>query len=319
MAVGVPYVPTMAMVPEGWTSWVSRPATGAAAAASNTTDARRPSVRRRTSADRIGGVQELESECRRDGPPRRRWLRNDHPAARPASHMGHQETHRSPTDDDHGPAEQRGHPPHDVDGDRDRLRQWCDLVRDAPGHDMQPILRDRDPARQRPVPIDADEPQAGAGVRGTDVARRTRAAGQQRVDQHGPAGQLARLRDTHELVPDGEREGGPWMAAVGDVEVGATQPRVRRPDDDLALRPAADPAPRPIRTGLARPAASPWSSDVPFHRPGHLLTRAPPPRTSRSTSSSVAIEVSPGVVMASAPWAAPYSSASATGLPASRP
>ncbi len=38
-------------------------------------------------------------------------------------------------------------------------------------------------------------------------------------------------------------------------------------------------------------------------------TRALPPCMSFSTSISVAIEVSPGVVMASAPWAAPYSTA----------
>ena len=38
-------------------------------------------------------------------------------------------------------------------------------------------------------------------------------------------------------------------------------------------------------------------------------TRAPPPATSFSTSFSRAIEVSPGVVIASAPWAAPYSTA----------
>ena len=40
-------------------------------------------------------------------------------------------------------------------------------------------------------------------------------------------------------------------------------------------------------------------------------TRAPPPPTSFSTSARRAMEVSPGVVMASAPCAAPYSTASA--------
>ena len=38
-------------------------------------------------------------------------------------------------------------------------------------------------------------------------------------------------------------------------------------------------------------------------------TRADPPPTSFFTSSTVAMVVSPGVVMASAPWAAPYSTA----------
>ena len=37
----------------------------------------------------------------------------------------------------------------------------------------------------------------------------------------------------------------------------------------------------------------------------YLTTRALPPDISFSTSFSVAIEVSPGVVIASAPWAAP--------------
>src|ERR1051325_3640719 len=41
----------------------------------------------------------------------------------------------------------------------------------------------------------------------------------------------------------------------------------------------------------------------------YLCTRAPPPFMSFSTSDKVAIEVSPGVVMASAPCAAPYSTA----------
>ena len=40
------------------------------------------------------------------------------------------------------------------------------------------------------------------------------------------------------------------------------------------------------------------------HR-AHRTTRAPPPFMSFSTSLRVAIEVSPGVVEAKAPWAAP--------------
>ena len=62
MAVGVPYVPTMAMVPSGWTSLVSMPATGAAAAASKTTDASRPSVRPLNVLHGVRGVQQLETE-----------------------------------------------------------------------------------------------------------------------------------------------------------------------------------------------------------------------------------------------------------------
>ena len=51
----------------------------------------------------------------------------------------------------------------------------------------------------------------------------------------------------------------------------------------------------------------------------YRCARAPPPATRCSTSASVAIEVSPGVVIARAPWAAPYSTATSTGSPRSRP
>ena len=95
---------------------------------------------------------------------------------------------------------------------------------------------DRDATRQRAVPVDADEPQPCAGVRCSDVAGRTGAAGQQRVDQHGLTGQRAGLGHTHELVPDGERHDRPRMAAVRDVQVRATQPGEPRPDDDLTGR-----------------------------------------------------------------------------------
>ena len=42
---------------------------------------------------------------------------------------------------------------------------------------------------------------------------------------------------------------------------------------------------------------------------GQRTTRAPPPPMTFSTSLRLAMEVSPGVVMARAPWAAPYSTA----------
>jgi radical SAM superfamily enzyme YgiQ (UPF0313 family) len=48
-------------------------------------------------------------------------------------------------------------------------------------------------------------------------------------------------------------------------------------------------------------------------------TLAPPPPTSFSTSARVAMVVSPGVVMASAPWAAPYSTALAASPKVMRP
>jgi len=47
--------------------------------------------------------------------------------------------------------------------------------------------------------------------------------------------------------------------------------------------------------------------------------RALPPATSASTSERSAIEVSPGVVMASAPWAAPYSTATCASIPIMSP
>ena len=51
----------------------------------------------------------------------------------------------------------------------------------------------------------------------------------------------------------------------------------------------------------------------------HRSTLALPPPTSFSTSARLAMVVSPGVVMASAPCAAPYSTASAALLPARKP
>jgi hypothetical protein len=43
-----------------------------------------------------------------------------------------------------------------------------------------------------------------------------------------------------------------------------------------------------------------------FVAAAYRTTRAPPPLICFSTSLRVAIDVSPGVVDASAPWAAPY-------------
>ncbi len=47
--------------------------------------------------------------------------------------------------------------------------------------------------------------------------------------------------------------------------------------------------------------------------------RAEPPFMARSTSASVAMLVSPAVVMASAPWATPQRTAHSMGFPASKP
>ena len=55
------------------------------------------------------------------------------------------------------------------------------------------------------------------------------------------------------------------------------------------------------------------------NRRDQRTTRAPPPPTTFSTSASEAMVVSPGVVMARAPWAAPYSIAFAGSLKARKP
>ncbi len=52
---------------------------------------------------------------------------------------------------------------------------------------------------------------------------------------------------------------------------------------------------------------------------GQRMTRAPLPCIAASTSATRTIEVSPGVVIASAPWAAPYSTASCGPLPSRNP
>ncbi len=48
-----------------------------------------------------------------------------------------------------------------------------------------------------------------------------------------------------------------------------------------------------------------WFSFITLIYSSRLTTRAGPPIMTFSTSKSVAIDVSPGVVMARAPWAAP--------------
>ncbi len=52
---------------------------------------------------------------------------------------------------------------------------------------------------------------------------------------------------------------------------------------------------------------------------GYRATRADPPRITRSTSERRAMVVSPGVVMARAPWAAPQSTAHWGSFPARKP
>src|SRR5262249_31796907 len=62
------------------------------------------------------------------------------------------------------------------------------------------------------------------------------------------------------------------------------------------------------------------SSQIPnLKSHNHLATRAPPPFIIFSTSASVAIELPPGVVIANAPCAAPYSTASWAPWPVRNP
>ena len=84
----------------------------------------------------------------------------------------------------------------------------------------------------------------------------------------------------------------PWVASL--------------PEDVRAdlVRRCEDAAHRSTRSSWSRSSSSPRASR-------HRCTRAPEPRIRASTSASVAIDVSPGVVIASAPCAAPYSTASA--------
>ena len=77
-----------------------------------------------------------------------------------------------------------------------------------------------------------------------------------------------------------------------------------------------------IVRGSTGPPLAPveWGCDNrPEARAAQRSTRAPPPPASLSTSALVAMVVSPGVVIASAPCAAPYSTAVCSGSPSSRP
>jgi len=78
------------------------------------------------------------------------------------------------------------------------------------------------------------------------------------------------------------------------------------------------------RTGMVRLKADTTYFDDPglvsrFDGRDYRDTRAVPPFITRSTSASVAMLVSPGVVIASAPCAAPHSTAHCAPRPVSRP
>lgn len=73
----------------------------------------------------------------------------------------------------------------------------------------------------------------------------------------------------------------------------------------LPIKKDREPVTDPGESGMARFPIRSETIDVEDQR----TTRAPPPPICFSTSLRVAMEVSPGVVEARAPWAAPYSTA----------
>ena len=148
--------------------------------------------------------------------------------------MGNQQPNRSAAHHHYRTTEQRRHPPHDVDGDGDGLRQGRDLVGDVVGYRVQPVLCHRHPARQGTMAVDADEAQPGARIRRSDVAGGADTAGDERIDQHAAARKAPRFRHAHELMAKRQREAGSRMTALHDVQVRPPQPGEARPDDDLA-------------------------------------------------------------------------------------
>ena len=91
---------------------------------------------------------------------------------------------------------------------------------------------------------------------------------------------------------------------------GRGRSRRRRRSADAGRR-GPGPCTQPGSRGRAHRAGGSACRSPPrrSRRRAHLCTRAPAPRTKASTSARLAIEVSPGVVMARAPCAAPYSTA----------
>lgn len=86
------------------------------------------------------------------------------------------------------------------------------------------------------------------------------------------------------------------------------------PAEESACYRAAD-----HESGKLNPSGSEFGQVTCALSAGYRDTRAAAPRTTASTSASVTIDVSPGVVMASAPWATPYSSAHRGSRPVRKP
>ena len=114
-------------------------------------------------------------------------------------------------------------------------------------------------------------------------------------------------RVADELMAEDERKPRPGMIAFDDMQVGSAQTHLAHVDPNLAPD-----SPRLARAAR-RESVDPGQDQG---RPAHRRIRAPAPAISASTSARVAMEVSPGVVIAKAPWAAPYSSAMSGARPA---
>ena len=121
-------------------------------------------------------------------------------------------------------------------------------------------------------------PSAADGDGGAGATR------EERLDQNGLAGEAPGIRYADELVANRQRKPGPRVGVLRDVKVGATQAGVPGAHDDLPL--AGD--------GLGNITPGEASGLDEDQRAAPRLTRAPPPRTRRSTAASVAIDVSPG-------------------------
>ena len=156
---------------------------------------------------------------------------------------------------------------------------------------MHPLRVHDDPPTQPAIPIDADQAQVRAYVSLAKAAGRAVAAGDERIDHDRPPCQLPRRCSPDQFMSEDERETSPGMGAFDDVHVRPTQAHEIDVDGDCV-------AGRLRRRSLFHDEAVDAGEDE--SRPVHRRTRAPAPAMSASTSACVAIDVSPGVVIAGA-------------------
>jgi hypothetical protein len=188
-----------------------------------------------------------------------------------------------------------------------------------------------------------------------DRRLRPRPHGSQGRRRHGGQREAHAVPGRHLGVPESARRSPrrpPWAPPTPRASRSASDPASRTPStlgrgqalgtvDGRCRAPASSgsergPSPEP-RLGRRRSVGSQVGSQAGIDLPAQTddgarascgwapssaaqrSTRAPPPAASLSTSALVAMVVSPGVVIASAPWAAPYCTAVANGSPANRP